>query len=87
MTGLIRMLYSFCAAVPRPLILVARISVVLGGVSQDETSNALVIEMILVGGKNRTLMEFEELASQVGVEIRATGWQPAGRFVVECAPV
>lgn len=63
-----------------------RIVIIIGGVSPDETSNALVIEMILVGGKNRTLVEFQELANQASLAVRATGRQPGGRFVLECAP-
>jgi 2,7-dihydroxy-5-methyl-1-naphthoate 7-O-methyltransferase len=45
-----------------------------------------VIEMVLVGGKQRTLAEFQELAQQAGLEMSAAGRQPSGYFVVECRP-
>jgi hypothetical protein len=32
----------------------------------------------------RTLSEFCDLARAAGLEVQATGWQPSGRFVVEC---
>jgi hypothetical protein len=42
--------------------------------------------MVLVGGKQRSLAEFEELAREAKLEVSAAGWQPSGRFVVECRP-
>jgi len=40
--------------------------------------------MVLVGGKDRTMAEFSELAAAAGLEIRAAGRNSAGRFMVEC---
>jgi 2,7-dihydroxy-5-methyl-1-naphthoate 7-O-methyltransferase len=42
--------------------------------------------MILVGGRERTLDEFREMAREAGLELRAVGRQPSGRTVVECRP-
>jgi hypothetical protein len=58
--------------------------VVLGGVSPDGACRGLTIEMVLLGGKQRTLTEFRELVRRVGLEVSAAGRQPSGRFVVEC---
>jgi 2,7-dihydroxy-5-methyl-1-naphthoate 7-O-methyltransferase len=60
--------------------------VVIGGVSPDERgapSPALMM-MVLVGGKERSLTEFRELARGAGLAVQATGWQASGRFMVEC---
>jgi hypothetical protein len=61
--------------------------VVLGGVRPDEAPRGLVIEMVLLGGKQRTVAEFGELAQAAGLEVSAAGKQPSGYFVVECRPV
>jgi hypothetical protein len=45
-----------------------------------------VIEMVLVGGRRRTITEFSQLARGAGLEVVAAGPQPAG-FVVECRPM
>jgi len=58
--------------------------VVVGGVSSDDETSGLSPETVLVGGKNRTLAEFRDLAHQAGLEVQAVGRQPSGRFVVEC---
>ena len=42
--------------------------------------------MVLVGGKDRTLSEFRALARAAGLEVRATGRQASGRYLVECVP-
>jgi 2,7-dihydroxy-5-methyl-1-naphthoate 7-O-methyltransferase len=62
--------------------------VILGGVSPDEGvgQSPELLMMVLVGGKNRSLTEFRELALKSGLEVQATGRQPSGRFVVECRP-
>ena len=73
-----------CAEAARP----AGRVVVLGGVSPDEhggPSPALLM-MVLVGGRDRSLAEFRELARAAGLEVQAAGRQPSGRFVVECRP-
>lgn len=58
--------------------------VVLKGVSPDDEIRGLTIEMVLLGGKHRTVTEFRELARQAGLEVTAAGQQPGGYFVVEC---
>jgi SAM-dependent methyltransferase len=62
--------------------------VVLGGVSPDESGSPspALLMMVLVGGKERSLTEFRELARAAGLEVQATGRQPSGRFAVECRP-
>jgi hypothetical protein len=60
--------------------------VVLGGVSLDEHCGPSpeLLMLVLVGGKNRSLAEFRELARSAGLEIQAAGRQPSGRIVIEC---
>lgn len=58
--------------------------VVLKSVIPDEALKDVGIEMVLLGGKQRTVTEFLELARQVGLEVSASGPQPSGYFVVEC---
>jgi len=62
--------------------------VVLGGVSraEDGEPSPELLMMILVGGKDRTLAEFGDLAGQAGLEVTAVGRQPSGRLLVECRP-
>jgi 2,7-dihydroxy-5-methyl-1-naphthoate 7-O-methyltransferase len=60
--------------------------VVLGGVVADNTPIPLTIEMVLLGGKYRTLSEFQEMAREAGLEVVAAEQQPSGSFVVECRP-
>jgi SAM-dependent methyltransferase len=71
-----------CADAARPT---GRV-VVLGGVSPDDApgSRSELLMLVLVGGKSRTLSEFRELARRSGLEVSATGYQPTGRFLVEC---
>jgi hypothetical protein len=57
---------------------------VMSGVSETEPSNPDLLMMVLVGGKQRTLAEFRALAAAAGLEVQATGRNPAGRFMVEC---
>ena len=62
--------------------------VLLNGVSPDENAaSPELLMLVLVGGKNRSLSEFRELARAAGLEVTATGRQPSGRFVVECRPL
>ena len=62
--------------------------VVLGSVSPEGADpGGLVIEMLLVGGRHRTLSDFGELAGAAGLEVVGTSTQPPGRLVVECRPV
>ena len=58
---------SRCAEAARPN---GRI-VVLGGVGPDDPPRGLSIEMVLLGGKQRTASEFRELAQGVGLEVLA----------------
>ena len=60
--------------------------VVLGSVSPDDAPRQLVMEMVLLGGKQRTISEFWALARAAGLEVSAAGQQPSGAFVVECGP-
>jgi len=73
-----------CAEAARPA---GRI-VVLNGVSPDESGGPLpaLLMMVLVGGRERSLAEFRELARDAGLEVQAAERQPSGRFVVECRP-
>jgi 2,7-dihydroxy-5-methyl-1-naphthoate 7-O-methyltransferase len=73
---------SRCAEAARPT---GRV-VVLKGVGPDDAPRDLSIEMVLVGGKHRTVAEFRELARQAGLEVRTAGRQPSGYFVIECRP-
>jgi hypothetical protein len=78
------LLLTRCAEAARP----AGRVVLLGGVSPDNAAGASpeLLMLVLVSGKARTLAEFRELAGAAGLEVRATGRQPTGRFVVECRP-
>jgi 2,7-dihydroxy-5-methyl-1-naphthoate 7-O-methyltransferase len=71
-----------CAEAARPS---ARV-VVLGGIGPENAPRALVIEMVLLGGKYRSVSEFRELAREAGLEILAAERQSSGYFVVECRP-
>lgn len=73
-----------CAEAARPS---GRV-VVLNGVEPDDDNGAspALLMMVLVGGRDRTLAEFGELAREAGLAVRAVGRQPSGRFVVECCP-
>lgn len=73
-----------CAEAAHPAGRVA----VVGGVSPDEAGvpSPALLMMVLVGGKDRTLSEFRALAGAAGLDVRATGRQASGRFVVECSP-
>jgi hypothetical protein len=71
-----------CAEAAKPI---GRV-VVLGGVYPDGVPPSLSVEVVLLGGGDRSLTEFRALAQSAGLEVRATGNQPSGRFVVECRP-
>jgi 2,7-dihydroxy-5-methyl-1-naphthoate 7-O-methyltransferase len=73
---------SRCASAARPS---GRV-VVLKGVVPDEQPRPLTIEMVLLGGKHRSLSEFRVLATEAGLEVLAAQQQPSGSFVVECRP-
>jgi hypothetical protein len=61
--------------------------VILGGVTPNDRASPELLMMVLVGGKDRTLAEFKELARSAGLEVAAAARQPSGRFVVECRPL
>ena len=71
-----------CAEAARPS---GRI-LVLNGLSPDEKGepSPSLLMMVLVGGRERNLTQFRELARAAGLEVAAAGAQPSGRFVVEC---
>lgn len=73
-----------CADAARP----AGRVVVIGGVPHDEKESASpgLLMMVLVGGKERTLAEFRDLARMAGLDVHTTGRQPTGRSVIECRP-
>jgi 2,7-dihydroxy-5-methyl-1-naphthoate 7-O-methyltransferase len=60
--------------------------VVLKSVSPDDEPRGIMIEMVLLGGKHRSLSEFRVLAQKAGLEISVAGRQTSGYFVVECLP-
>jgi hypothetical protein len=57
--------------------------VVIGGVSHDPKTRGIPIEQILVGGRPRSVGEFETIASEAGLKVVAAEDQAPG-FVVEC---
>jgi 2,7-dihydroxy-5-methyl-1-naphthoate 7-O-methyltransferase len=71
-----------CAAAARP----AGRVVILGGIVQDGVPREISIEMVLLGGKQRTVAEIRALAREAGLDVVAAGRQPSGHFVVECRP-
>ncbi|HKE58181.1 MAG TPA: methyltransferase [Pyrinomonadaceae bacterium] len=77
-----RMILSNCATAARPG---GRV-IVLGGVVVEEAPRDLVIEMVLVGGKKRSVNEFTALCHEAGLEVLAAARQPSGYFVTECRP-
>ena len=69
-----------CAEAARPSSRV----IVLNGVTPDDKPSSSLMMMVLVGGKDRTLSEFRQLAETAGLRVSAAARQPSGRFVVEC---
>ena len=59
--------------------------VVIGGVApQDRPTTTLTEEAVLVGGRERTVAEFRELAREAGLDVTVAERAPSGAFVVEC---
>jgi hypothetical protein len=59
--------------------------VVMGGVAPDDRSTTtLTEEAVLVGGRERTVAEFRELARDAGLEVTAAERAASGAFVAEC---
>lgn len=64
--------------------------VILGGISPTVEGNGqdpALLMMVLVGGKDRSLTQFRDMARAAGLEVSGAGRQPSGRYVVECRPV
>jgi SAM-dependent methyltransferase len=72
-----------CATAARPT---GRV-VVLKGVVPDDGPTELSIEMVLLGGKNRTISEFLDLTRESGLEVLDFQQHPAGYFIIECHPI
>ncbi|MGH9672010.1 MAG: methyltransferase [Bryobacteraceae bacterium] len=72
-----------CAAAARPG---GRV-MVLKSVGPEAPAPGLPIEMLLLGGRHRTIAEFRVLANQSGLEVVAAGRGETGQFAVECRPV
>ena len=72
-----------CAEAARPS---GRVVAFTGAGPGEEASPELLM-MVLVGGRERTLEEFREMARDAGLEVAAVGRQASGRVLVECRPV
>ena len=72
-----------CAEAARPS---GRVVAFTGAGPGEEASPALLM-LVLVGGRERTLDEFREMAREAGLVVAAVGRQPSGRVIVECRPV
>lgn len=75
-----RQILSRCAEASLPNGRIA----VIGGVTPDDQPSRLSIEMVLIGGKTRTLSEFENLAVELGLGVQQTGRTGSGSYVVVC---
>lgn len=60
--------------------------VVVIGVSHDDERTGISVEMVLAGGKQRTLARFTELARAAGLGVQGVARKPSGRLIVECRP-
>jgi hypothetical protein len=61
--------------------------VVMGGVApQGRPTTTLTEEAVLVGGRERTVAEFRELARDAGLDVTVAERAPSSAFVVECRP-
>jgi hypothetical protein len=61
--------------------------VVMNGVSESDPPDPQLLMMVLVGGKDRTMAEFREMAAAAGLEVLAARRNSEGRFMVECRTV
>jgi hypothetical protein len=59
--------------------------VVIGGVSAGDRPSPELLMLVLVGGRSRTVPEFASMAREAGLEVRAAGRQPSGKFILECS--
>jgi SAM-dependent methyltransferase len=69
------------AAGPRGQVLI------LKGMRANEAPRSLEIEMLLVGGRQRTVDEFRGLALRAGLKVVAVHVSPSGSSAVECRVV
>lgn len=58
--------------------------VLVNGVSPNPTASADLLMLVLVGGKERTLYEFNTLAAAAGLTIERSGTSRRGKFYVQC---
>jgi SAM-dependent methyltransferase len=72
-----------CAEAARPS---GRV-VAFAGAGPGEEASPELLMMVLVGGRERTLEEFREMAREAGLEVTAVGRQASGRVIVECRPL
>jgi 2,7-dihydroxy-5-methyl-1-naphthoate 7-O-methyltransferase len=61
--------------------------VVLKGIVPDQTPRAIEIEMVLLGGKQRSVAAFRKLARAAGLELVSAEKQASGYFVAELHPI
>ena len=59
---------------------------VLSGVVPDDNVPPELLMMVLLGGKQRSLREFRDLADGAGLQVAESGPLPSGRFAVDCRP-
>lgn len=71
-----------CAEAARPS---GRVVVFTNAVPGREASPEMLM-LVLVGGRDRTVEEFREMARQAGLQVSAFGRQPSGRGIMECRP-
>jgi SAM-dependent methyltransferase len=75
-------LLTRCADAARPA---GRVVTLSGVVPDDASKGGLEIEMVLAGGRRRTVSEFRELARAAGLDVVAAGRHSSSKyFVVEC---
>jgi SAM-dependent methyltransferase len=72
-----------CAEAARPS---GRV-VLVNGVNPGEKASPELLMLVLVGGRDRTLREFQELAREAGLDVNASARVASGRFLVECRPL
>jgi 2,7-dihydroxy-5-methyl-1-naphthoate 7-O-methyltransferase len=71
-----------CAEAARPA---GRVVAFTKSAPGEEASPELLM-MVLLGGRDRTFEEFQEIAREAGLKVTAAGRQPSGRGIVECHP-
>jgi 2,7-dihydroxy-5-methyl-1-naphthoate 7-O-methyltransferase len=58
--------------------------VLVNGVNPGDTAKPDLLMLVLVGGRERTLADFEPLARQAGLAVSTAARDRGGRFLVEC---